>query len=107
MKKLIGALLAFVMMLTLAGCGSSSASESKWARRGQFADENLNYLTITDVTEMDLGIRNQIIRTGYLHDVIPAVIFRIIIPGIRDHLRLRIIHEQTKVIVLYPDHQQA
>ena len=55
MKKLHGALLAFVMMFTLAGCGSSSAAGSKWERRGQFTDENLNYLSITDVTEMDLG----------------------------------------------------
>lgn len=54
MKRVFGMLAAFVLCITLAGCGSS-ATASEWERRGQFTDENMNYLSITDASEADLG----------------------------------------------------
>lgn len=50
MKRLMYVLLAIVMVMGLAACGSSGSSDSSdftWTREGTFADENKNYLLIT------------------------------------------------------------
>ena len=52
MKKLVCLLLTSVMAIGFSACGSSGgSSDFSWTRTGTFADENQNYLLISEATD--------------------------------------------------------